>query len=257
MQIKGIHIKRKLENSSPDDLENTENRPLIQLENLVKIYDTGAIKVLGLKKINLTISKGEFVAIMGHSGSGKSTLMNILGCLDRPTMGHYYLDGQDIAGMTSDELSEIRNRKIGFVFQSFNLIARTSALKNVELPMTYARLSKAERRQRAEELLKRVGLWERREHMPNELSGGQRQRVAIARALSNHPPLILADEPTGNLDTASSLEIMELFTQLHKEGVTIVLVTHEEDIAAFADRVIRFGDGQVLSDEGKEGAYVC
>ncbi len=257
MQIKGIHIKRKLENSPPDDPENTENWPLIQLENLVKIYDTGAIKVLGLKKINLTISKGEFVAIMGHSGSGKSTLMNILGCLDRPTMGHYYLDGQDIAGMTSDELSEIRNRKIGFVFQSFNLIARTSALKNVELPMTYARLSKAERRQRAEELLKRVGLWERREHMPNELSGGQRQRVAIARALSNHPPLILADEPTGNLDTASSLEIMELFTQLHKEGVTIVLVTHEEDIAAFADRVIRFGDGQVLSDEGKEGAYVC
>lgn len=222
--------------------------PLIRLENLVKIYDTGALKVLGLKKINLTIERGEFVAIMGHSGSGKSTLMNILGCLDRPTLGHYYLDGVDTAGMTPDQLSEIRNRKIGFVFQSFNLISRTSALKNVELPMTYARIPRASRTKRARELLERVGLKGRMDHFPNELSGGQRQRVAIARALANEPPLILADEPTGNLDTASSIEIMELFTELHREGATVVLVTHEEDIAAFAKRIICFGDGQIRSD---------
>lgn len=233
-------------------MEQKEKNPLIRLENLIKIYDTGAIKVLGLKKINLAIERGEFVAIMGHSGSGKSTLMNILGCLDRPTLGHYYLDGVDTADMTPDQLSDIRNRKIGFVFQSFNLISRTSALKNVELPMTYARVPKARRRERARLLLERVGLGQRAEHMPNELSGGQRQRVAIARALANEPPLILADEPTGNLDTASSIEIMELFTQLHREGATVVLVTHEEDIAAFADRIIRFGDGQLLTDTRKE-----
>lgn len=229
--------------------EEVYDGPLIKLENLVKIYDTGAIKVLGLKKINLTIERGEFVAIMGHSGSGKSTLMNILGCLDRPTLGHYYLDGIDVADMTPGQLSDIRNRKIGFVFQSFNLISRTSALKNVELPMTYARVPKAKRAVRAQLLLERVGLGARKEHMPNELSGGQRQRVAIARALANEPPLILADEPTGNLDTASSVEIMELFTKLHQEGATVVLVTHEEDIAAFAHRVIRFSDGQIQSDK--------
>lgn len=225
---------------------------LIRLENLVKIYDTGAIRVLGLKKINLTIRRGEFVAIMGQSGSGKSTLMNILGCLDRPTMGHYYLDGVDIASLSSDELSAIRNRKIGFVFQSFNLISRTSALKNVELPMTYARKSKKERRERAIELLERVGLGQRVGHMPNELSGGQRQRVAIARALANEPPLILADEPTGNLDTAASVEIMELFSRLHEEGATVVVVTHEEDIAEFTGRIIRFRDGQIISDQVNE-----
>ena len=229
--------------------EEVYDGPLIKLENLVKIYDTGAIKVLGLKKINRTIERGEFVAIMGHSGSGKSTLMNILGCLDRPTLGHYYLDGIDVADMTPDQLSDIRNRKIGFVFQSFNLISRTSALKNVELPMTYARVPKAKRAVRAQLLLERVGLGARKEQMPNELSGGQRQRVAIARALANEPPLILADEPTGNLDTASSVEIMELFTKLHQEGATVVLVTHEEDIAAFAHRVIRFSDGQIQSDK--------
>ena len=223
--------------------------PLLRLENLVKIYDTGALKVMGLHKLSLEINRGEFVAIMGPSGSGKSTLMNILGCLDRPTLGHYYLDGQDTAGLTPDQLSDIRNRKIGFVFQSFNLISRTSALKNVELPMTYARVPKARRRARAQELLTRVGLGARMDHMPNEMSGGQRQRVAIARALANQPPLILADEPTGNLDTASSIEIMELFRQLHEEGATVVVVTHEEDIAAFADRILRFGDGKLLSDE--------
>ena len=238
----------------------TENltEELIRLENLVKIYDTGAIKVLGLKNINLTIRRGEFVAIMGQSGSGKSTLMNILGCLDRPTMGHYYLDGMDTASLTPNQLSEVRNRKIGFVFQSFNLIPRTSALRNVELPMTYAhQLSKKERRDRAMMLLERVGLGERYLHMPNELSGGQRQRVAIARALSNEPPLILADEPTGNLDTASSVEIMELFSKLHEEGATVVLVTHEEDIAAFTQRIIRFRDGQIISDERNGGKSTC
>lgn len=254
-----MNIRTKLLNRDKGSRQDSYDGPLIQLENLVKIYDTGAIKVLGLKKINLTIDRGEFVAIMGHSGSGKSTLMNILGCLDRPTLGHYYLDGVDVADMTPDELSDIRNRKIGFVFQSFNLISRTSALKNVELPMTYARVPKSKRLARAQQLLERVGLGARKEHMPNELSGGQRQRVAIARALANEPPLILADEPTGNLDTASSVEIMELFTQLHGEGATVVLVTHEEDIAAFAHRVIRFSDGQVKSDKlnparpGKEG----
>lgn len=222
---------------------------LIQIKDLVKIYDTGSLKVLGLKRINLTIRRGEFVAIMGQSGSGKSTLMNILGCLDRPTLGHYYLDGIDTAEMEPDELSEIRKRKIGFVFQSFNLISRTSALKNVELPMTYARVNKKARRQKAQELLERVGLGNRSGHMPNELSGGQRQRVAIARALANQPPLILADEPTGNLDTASSMEIMELFAQLHREGTTVVVVTHEEEIASFTQRIIRFRDGKIVSDE--------
>ncbi len=238
----------KKKKQSPYEAES-HGEDLIRLENLVKIYDTGAIKVLGLKRINLTIKKGEFVAIMGHSGSGKSTLMNILGCLDRPTLGHYYLDGIDTASLSSNELSEVRNRKIGFVFQSFNLISRTSALKNVELPMTYAKMSKRERTKRAAELLECVGLEARLEHMPNELSGGQRQRVAIARALANEPPLILADEPTGNLDTAASIEIMEIFSEIHREGATVVVVTHEENIAAFTDRIIRFSDGQIISDE--------
>lgn len=238
----------KLGKKLPSGTDENQTDDLIKLVDMVKIYDTGSIKVLGLKRINLTIKRGEFVAIMGQSGSGKSTLMNILGCLDRPTMGHYYLDGIDTADMDPDALSAIRNKKIGFVFQSFNLISRTSALKNVELPMTYAHKSKKEREARALELLERVGLGERYEHMPNELSGGQRQRVAIARALANEPPLILADEPTGNLDTASSVEIMELFARLHKEGATVVVVTHEEDIAAFTERIIRFRDGQVISD---------
>ena len=205
---------------------------LIELKDLVKIYDTGLIKVLGLYKINLKIFRGEFVAIMGQSGSGKSTLMNILGCLDRPTLGNYYLDGVDVASMPSDELNKVRNQKIGFVFQSFNLISRMSALKNVEIPMIYAhKNSPKERAERAEMLLEKVGLGGRIHHQPNEMSGGQRQRVAIARALTNEPPLILADEPTGNLDTASSVEIMEMFSALHRAGATVVVVTHEENIA--------------------------
>lgn len=225
---------------------------LIRLQDLVKIYDTGSLRVLGLDRINLRISRGEFVAIMGHSGSGKSTLMNILGCLDRPTLGHYYLDGTDVAEMMPDELSAIRNRKIGFVFQSFNLISRMSIEKNVEVPMIYGRVRPAERKQRARELLETVGLLSRMEHEPNELSGGQRQRVAIARALANRPPLLLADEPTGNLDSQASVEIMELFARLHQQGVTVVVVTHEENIAAYTHRIITFQDGRVISDEINE-----
>lgn len=229
---------------------------LIKIVNLCKVYDTGTMKVIGLRNINLTIRRGEFVAIMGQSGSGKSTFMNILGCLDRPAIGHYYLDGIDINAMDDDQLSLIRNKKIGFVFQSFNLISRTTARENVELPMTYAHISKRERSERAVKFLERVGLGARTEHMPNEMSGGQRQRVAIARALANDPPLILADEPTGNLDTASSIEIMELFSELHREGATVVVVTHEEDIASFTQRIIRFRDGQIISDEKNE-AWKC
>lgn len=244
----GRILDRIRRNSVPSQQEEVSEE-LIRLEDMTKVYDTGSLKVLGLKRINLTIHRGEFVAIMGQSGSGKSTLMNILGCLDRPSLGHYYLDGVDVAGMDSDQLSLIRNKKIGFVFQSFNLISRMSALKNVELPMTYARLSKRQRQERAAELLKRVGLGKRIHHQPNELSGGQRQRVAIARALANEPPLLLADEPTGNLDTAASAEIMELFSRLHAEGTTVVVVTHEEEVASFTERIIRFRDGEIISDK--------
>lgn len=239
-------VKKRM--GGPVSLPEVETDDLIRLVNLCKVYDTGAIKVVGLNNINLTIKKGEFVAIMGQSGSGKSTLMNILGCLDRPVLGHYYLDGIDISSLNQDQLSRIRNQKIGFVFQSFNLISRTPAVKNVEIPMTYAHVPKKVRHERAIELLERVGLGQRTEHMPNEMSGGQRQRVAIARALANEPPLILADEPTGNLDTASSIEIMELFAKLHEEGATVVVVTHEEEIAAFTERIIRFRDGRIVSD---------
>ena len=222
---------------------------IIKVEDLCKTYDSGVVQVNALKHINITIEQGEFVAIMGHSGSGKSTLMNILGCLDRPTSGHYYLDGIDIADQTADELSDIRNKKIGFVFQAFNLIPRTSALKNVELPMIYAKIPTKERIERAQALLEKVGLGERVDHMPNELSGGQKQRVAIARALANKPPILLADEPTGNLDSASTTEIMELFSQLNEEGVTVIIVTHEDDVAAFTKRVLWFEDGDLLYDK--------
>lgn len=225
---------------------------LIRITDLHKIYDSGAVQVHALQDINLTIQQGEFVAIMGHSGSGKSTLMNILGCLDRPTSGQYLLDGIDVSQQSNDALSDIRNQKIGFVFQAFNLIPRTSALNNVELPMIYARVPAKTRLQRATALLEKVGLGQRLDHMPNELSGGQKQRVAIARALANEPPILLADEPTGNLDSASTVEIMELFTQLNREGVTVLIVTHEDDVAAFTDRVLWFEDGRLLHDRKVE-----
>lgn len=230
--------------------ENIHVEEMIKIQELSKVYSTGHIQVTALNQIDLTIKKGEYIAIMGASGSGKSTLMNILGCLDRPTKGRYFLEGVDVSNKTDDELSLVRNKKIGFVFQSFNLIARTSALKNVELPMIYGRIGAEERRTTAMQLLKDVGLEERAHHMPNELSGGQKQRVAIARALANKPQIILADEPTGNLDSRSSVEIMEIFGNLNKkEGNTVIIVTHEDEIAQFTDRIITFKDGKILKDE--------
>ena len=222
---------------------------IIHVENLRKIYDTGKIQVEALKGINFDVEETEFVAIMGASGSGKSTFMNILGCLDTVTHGKYELDGIDVSKMNSSELATIRNKKIGFVFQSFNLLPKIDILKNVELPMMYAGVGRAERKKRAEIALERVGLGERMDHKPNEISGGQKQRVAIARSLVNNPKMILADEPTGNLDSKVGDEIMGFFTQLNNEGVTIVLVTHEPDIAAFAKRIVVFKDGNIISDE--------
>ncbi len=221
---------------------------MISIKNLTKVYDTGAVAVEALKGIDLHIEAGEFIAIIGPSGSGKSTLMNIIGCLDVATKGSYELDNISITERTENELADVRNRKIGFVFQSFNLLARTTALKNVELPMVYAKVKRHERHERAVQALNRVGLGDRMDHKPNELSGGQRQRVAIARALVNNPAILLADEPTGNLDTKSSEDIMNLFEALNREGVTIVLITHEHDIANRARRVVAFRDGEIIED---------
>lgn len=226
---------------------------MISIENLNKIYKTGSVEVHALKDVNIEINYGEFIAIMGHSGSGKSTFMNIIGCLDRPTSGKYLLEGIEIDKQNADELSLIRNKKIGFVFQAFNLIPRTNVLKNVELPMIYAKAKVGQRRKRALELLEKVGLQDRIDHLPNELSGGQKQRVAIARALANNPPIILADEPTGNLDTNSSEEIMNIFKELNQEGNSIIVVTHEPEVAKYADRIIVFKDGSVIEDTMKEG----
>jgi putative ABC transport system ATP-binding protein len=222
---------------------------LIRVEHLVKTYYLGEVQVPALKGVDLAIDAGEFVAIMGASGSGKSTFMNILGCLDRPTDGHYYFEKTDVSGLSKDELAQIRNMKIGFVFQSFNLLNRTSALENIELPMFYNNTSSRERRRRAMEALINVGLQGREHHFPSQLSGGQQQRVAIARALVNQPPLILADEPTGNLDSRTSLEIIDIFQKLNQESrITIILVTHEPDIARYASRHIVFKDGKVIQN---------
>jgi len=222
---------------------------LIRVADLVKTYRMGDVEVPALRGINLTIERGEFVAVMGSSGSGKSTFMNILGCLDRPTSGKYWLEGEEVGSLSADDWAHIRNRRIGFVFQGFNLLPRTTALENVELPMMYNGFAGKERRQRAVEVLHLVGLGERLDHTPNRLSGGQQQRVAIARALVNRPSLILADEPTGNLDSATSSEIMDLFQRLNvQQGITVILVTHEADIADHGKRQIVFRDGQVVSD---------
>ena len=222
---------------------------IISMKNLGKTYKNGQIEVEALKNANINIKKEEFVAIMGPSGSGKSTLMNIIGCLDRSTAGEYWLDGVNISSLEESELAKIRNLKIGFVFQAFNLLPRITALQNVELPMIYAGVGSKERRKRAVSALERVGLGKRMHHKPNEMSGGQKQRVAIARALVNNPAIILADEPTGNLDSTSSEEIMTVFQDLNREGVTIVLVTHEPDIAQHTKRVLKFRDGCLISDE--------
>jgi putative ABC transport system ATP-binding protein len=223
---------------------------VIQLQDIHKTYHTGEVDVHAVRGVSLEISKGEFVALMGASGSGKSTMMNIIGCLDRPTKGEYSLDGTDVSLLSRDELADIRNQKIGFVFQGFNLLARTSALDNVELPMLYSRqrLTGRSQRERAMKALETVGLGDRADHKPNQLSGGQQQRVAIARALSNQPSLVLADEPTGNLDSRTSVEIMGVFQKLNDEGITIVMVTHELDIAQYTKRMVVMRDGRVVGD---------
>jgi putative ABC transport system ATP-binding protein len=225
---------------------------LIEIKDLVKVYDMGATQVRALDGVSLDVERGEYIAIMGPSGSGKSTLMNLIGCLDTATSGSYRLNDQMVNELDDNALAHIRNREIGFVFQTFNLLPRTSALENVEVPLIYAGTSRQERHQRARDMLELVGLGDRSHHQPNELSGGQRQRVAIARALVNRPSLLLADEPTGNLDSRTGAEIMELFDQLNAKGNTIVLVTHEEDIAVHARRFVRLRDGQVLEDRRRE-----
>jgi putative ABC transport system ATP-binding protein len=226
----------------------TPRPPVIDLQDVSKTYHVGEISVHALRGVTATVESGEYVAIMGTSGSGKSTLMNILGCLDLPTSGVYRLNGSDVRAADEDDLADLRNREIGFVFQSFNLIPRTRALANVELPLSYAGLGRADRRRRALSALREVGLHDRDDHLPSELSGGQQQRVAVARALVTNPAMILADEPTGNLDTASTKEVMAIFERLSDEGRTIILITHEPGVAAHADRVIHLSDGLIISD---------
>src|SRR5271168_3366759 len=232
---------------------------VISVQNLVKTYHVGEVTVEALRGVSLDIDSGEFLAVVGPSGSGKSTLMHILGCLDQPTSGQYFLEGRDVARLSDDELSGIRNKQIGFVFQGFNLLARTSALENVELPLLYggAGVSPAERRKLAMEALDAVGLADRAEHHPNQLSGGQQQRVAIARALLNNPSILFADEPTGNLDSRTSVEVMDIFQRLKDErGITIVLITHEQQVAEYGSRIITFKDGQIVSDRANDSRRV-
>jgi putative ABC transport system ATP-binding protein len=229
--------------------ERRQFHPVIELRNVVKTYQMGSVEVPALRGISLTVERGDFVAIMGPSGSGKSTMMNIIGCLDVPTRGRYRLDGVDVRRLDERSLARIRNRKIGFVFQSFNLIPRTSALANVELPLAYAGIPPRDRGVLAMSALERVGLGDRMDHMPNEMSGGQQQRCAVARALATNPALILADEPTGNLDTASSAEVLQVFSALNAEGRTVVLITHEDEIAAYTKRLVHLRDGHVVADD--------
>ncbi len=234
-------------NASPV-IEGLSLKPVIAVEEVYKYYDLGETKVHALRGVDLKIEPGEFVAIMGSSGSGKSTFMNMLGCLDKPTSGRYFLEGTDVSRLDKKALAAMRNKKLGFVFQGFNLLSRTTALENVELPTLYAKMDKQERLERAKEMLRLVGLGERLDHFPSQLSGGQQQRVAIARALANRPSILLADEPTGNLDSRTSVEIMQIFQALSGQGLTIVLVTHEPDIAQFAKRIVVFRDGKIRHD---------
>jgi putative ABC transport system ATP-binding protein len=228
-----------------------ESRAILRLEDITKVYQMGEVEVRALKGISLRVDAGEMVAIMGASGSGKSTLLNVVGTLDRPTEGHYFLDGEPVESLDEVALSGLRNRKIGFVFQSFNLLPRDTALENVELPMVYASVRPGERHRRAAEALHRVGLGDRMDHLPNQLSGGQQQRVSIARALVNQPVLLLADEPTGALDSETTQQVMELFVSLHEQGMTVVIVTHDPNIARYAERVVTFKDGLIVSDQRK------
>jgi putative ABC transport system ATP-binding protein len=230
---------------------------LIKTEELIKDYPLGQQRVQALRGVSVEMRRGEFLAVMGPSGSGKSTFMNLLGCLDRPTSGRYFLDDADVSSLSSDELAETRNAKIGFVFQTFNLLARTTAIANVELPLRYSQGLRNRRRQKAEAVLDAVGLKDRMDHQPSQLSGGQQQRVAIARALVNDPVLILADEPTGALDTETGVEIMRLFRDLNRKGISIVLVTHEHEIARFAERILHFRDGRVVNSETAEKVPEC
>ena len=225
------------------------SQELIKTSNLSRNYYLGDNVVMALKDVSMTINKGEFLAIMGPSGSGKSTMMNLIGCLDTPTSGQFFFDNFDVANLSTDELAEIRNERIGFVFQSFNLLARTSALENVQLPMMYSGADRIKRKKAAEQVLRQVGLADRMDHQPSQLSGGQQQRVAVARALVNNPSLILADEPTGALDTKTGIEIMALFQQLNSSGITIIIITHEYDVAQFANRILRFKDGEIVDEE--------
>ena len=233
-----------------------ESTPLIRFVAISKVYEMGEVKVHALRAVDVEVRMGEMVAIMGASGSGKSTMLNILGTLDRPTSGHYFLDGEPVESLDEYELAALRNRKIGFVFQSFNLLPRDTALENVELPMVYAGESPSKRRDKAQRALERVGLGDRMDHLPNQLSGGQQQRVSIARAIVNEPRMLLADEPTGALDSNTTRQVMELFCELHRQGMTVILVTHDPGIAEYAERVVRFQDGRILSDEKRDrGPY--